>query len=194
MPARPVARLRARVGAARRKRDAERLLASFASVGRDCVVYPDGTFLGPERIRIGSDVQIGPGAWFSAVEADIMLGNKVTVGPRLAVITGDHNSGEIGTFLHDVTAKRAGDDLPVVLEDDCWVGYGVVILKGVTVGRGAIIGAGAVVTRDVPAYGVCVGNPGRVVKYRWDRSTAERHERMLYGAVVSDLSHLEDGA
>lgn len=52
----------------------------------------------------------------------------------------------------------------VVIEDGAWVGCRAIILKGVTIGRGAVIGAGAIVTRDVPAYSVAVGQPARVVR------------------------------
>ena len=53
---------------------------------------------------------------------------------------------------------------PIVIEDETWVGANVVILAGVTVGKHCIIAAGSVVTKDVPAYSVAVGNPARVVK------------------------------
>ncbi len=52
----------------------------------------------------------------------------------------------------------------VTIEDDVWVASNVIILKGVTIGKGAIVGAGSVVTRDVPPYTLCVGNPAREVR------------------------------
>ncbi len=185
--------LRSWLGEGRRRRREARLTASLAAVGAGCVVYADGTFLGPANICLGSDVQIGPDAWFSAVEASITIGDKVTIGPRVAVITGDHNTGEIGVFVHDVTAKRPGDDFPVVIEDDAWIGYGAIVLKGVTIGRGSVVGAGAVVTRSIPPYSVAAGNPARVLRYLWDRESAIVHETALYGHVLSDLSHLDTG-
>ena len=53
---------------------------------------------------------------------------------------------------------------PVVVGDKAWIGFNVSILKGVTIGEGAVIGACSVVTRDIPAYAVAVGNPARVVR------------------------------
>jgi maltose O-acetyltransferase len=52
---------------------------------------------------------------------------------------------------------------PVVIEDDCFIGYRSIILMGVRVGKGSIVGAGAVVTRDVPPNTVVGGNPARVI-------------------------------
>jgi acetyltransferase-like isoleucine patch superfamily enzyme len=53
---------------------------------------------------------------------------------------------------------------PVVIEDKVWIGFNVIILKGVRVGEGAVVAAGSVVTKDVPPYCVVAGNPAHVVK------------------------------
>ena len=60
----------------------------------------------------------------------------------------------------------------LVIENDVWVGHGAIILPSVTkIENGAIIGAGSVVTENVPPYAIVVGNPGRVIKYRFDEKT-----------------------
>lgn len=53
---------------------------------------------------------------------------------------------------------------------DCWIGNNATILSGITVGAGAIIGAGSVVTKDIAPYAICVGNPARVIKFRFSES------------------------
>ena len=55
----------------------------------------------------------------------------------------------------------------VTLGHDVWVGHGAIVLPGVTIGSGAAIGAGTIVTKDVPAFAVMVGNPGRVIRLRF---------------------------
>jgi acetyltransferase-like isoleucine patch superfamily enzyme len=60
----------------------------------------------------------------------------------------------------------------LVIENDVWIGRGAIILPSVTrIENGAIIGAGSVVTENVPPYAIVVGNPGRVIKYRFDEKT-----------------------
>ena len=65
-------------------------------------------------------------------------------------------------------ATSKGD---IVVGSDVWIGFGVTLLSGVTVGHGAIVGAKAVVAKSVPPYAVVVGNPARIVKYRFDNDT-----------------------
>lgn len=59
----------------------------------------------------------------------------------------------------------------VVIGSDVWIGEGVTVMAGVRIGHGAVIGARAVVTKDVPPYAVVAGNPGQVVKRRFDEAT-----------------------
>lgn len=64
---------------------------------------------------------------------------------------------------------------PLAIGNDVWLGHNAVISSGVNViGHGAVVGAGAVVFKDVPPYAVVVGNPGRVVRYRFSPDTIER--------------------
>lgn len=89
----------------------------------------------------------------------------------------------------------------VTIGSDVWIGQGVTILSGVTIGDGAVIGACALVARDVPPYAVAVGNPARVVCYRfskrqiaqlldlkwwdWDRQRIEANAGLLSGTDVN---------
>jgi len=62
----------------------------------------------------------------------------------------------------------------VVIGNDVWLGTDATILSGVTIGDGAVIGAGAVVSKDVPPYTIVVGNPGTILRRRFDERTIER--------------------
>ncbi|WP_374469666.1 DapH/DapD/GlmU-related protein [Phenylobacterium sp.] len=67
----------------------------------------------------------------------------------------------------------------VVLERDCWVGWGAIILSGVRIGRGAVIAAGSVVNRDVAPYAIVAGNPARQVSVLFSPEQIEEHEDLL---------------
>lgn len=62
----------------------------------------------------------------------------------------------------------------IEIGNDVWFGASCLVLKGVTIGTGAVIGAGAVVTKDVPPYAIVVGNPAKIIRYRFDENTIAR--------------------
>lgn len=63
---------------------------------------------------------------------------------------------------------------------DVWLGHNVVVMGGVTIGNGAVIGSGAIVTKDIPPYAIAVGNPARVIKYRFDDKTIENLQKISW--------------
>ena len=67
----------------------------------------------------------------------------------------------------------------MVVEDGCWIGANVAILKSVTIGRGSVVAAGAVVTRSCPPYSIVGGVPARVIKPRFTAEQIEEHESLL---------------
>lgn len=79
-----------------------------------------------------------------------------------------------------VAAGRARLMRRTAIGNDVWIGFGAIVISGVTIGDGAVIGAGAVVTRDVPAYAIVAGVPARVVKYRFDEPTRTRLQRLAW--------------
>lgn len=73
----------------------------------------------------------------------------------------------------------------VTIGHDVWIGHGAVVLAGRRIGTGAVVGAGSIVTKDVEAYTIVVGNPARVAKRRFDENTAAR----LIGHAWWDWPH-----
>jgi len=85
----------------------------------------------------------------------VKIGKGVIVGPEAFISNGDHS-------LVDLTPSSE----PITIGDGVYIGARAMILGGVTIGDHAVIGAGAIVTKDIPAYAVCVGIPAKVIKYR----------------------------
>jgi UDP-2-acetamido-3-amino-2,3-dideoxy-glucuronate N-acetyltransferase len=120
--------------------------------------------------KIGRDCNICDHAY---VEGGVTIGDRVTVKNRVLLFEGvtiedDVFLGPAVVFTNDgrprAAIKRSGDELlPTLVRGGATLGAGVVVVCGLTIGAHAFIGAGAVVTRDVPAYGFVVGNPGRVI-------------------------------
>ena len=64
-------------------------------------------------------------------------------------------------------------DHHVTIGHDTWIGHGAVIMPGRSIGIGAIVGAGTIVTKDVPDYAICVGNPGKILRFRFEEPIQE---------------------
>ncbi|WP_081980699.1 acyltransferase [Neosynechococcus sphagnicola] len=71
-------------------------------------------------------------------------------------------------WIEDHVELVADYSAPVHIEEDCWIGWGVFIKRGIYIGRGAILGAYTVVTHDVPPYSIQVGTPNREIRKRFD--------------------------
>lgn len=110
----------------------------------------------PWLLTIGEHVAIGPGVTFYNL-GGIGIGSRVVISQDTYLCGGTHDY-----TVPDYPLVR----LPIVVEDDVWIGAGAFIGPGVRVGKGAVIGARSVVTRDVPAWKVVAGNPAKVIKDR----------------------------
>jgi maltose O-acetyltransferase len=132
----------------------------FQSSGRN-VNVEHGAYFGSGRfIQIGDNSGIGVDCH---VPANIRIGNDVMMGPDVLIIGRNHRFDDISKPMRLQGYKDAP---PVVIEDDVWLGTRAIILPGIRIGRGAIIGAGAVVTKDVPPFAICAGNPACVKRFR----------------------------
>lgn len=135
-------------------------------VAGELLVYAHGG-----KIVVGDNCFIGEGSriWSAST---IQIGDRVLISHGVNIH--DSNSHSISAdrrHRHILQLYAAGhppilDDVPssaVTIEDDAWIGFNATILKGVTIGRGAVVGACSVVTADVPAFSVVVGNPAQLI-------------------------------
>lgn len=133
----------------------------LGKIGKAVLIDYGTYFRYPSKIKIGNNVSINRGcelyAAYLAKGGTITIGNNVVLGPHVKVFAGGHDYTTINLVV------TAG---PVVIHDFVWIGGNSTILPGVLVGEGAVIGAGSVVTGDIPAHTIAVGNPARVIKMR----------------------------
>ena len=152
--------------------------------GKDLHVGKGARLWAPKRLRIGNHVYIGKQVH---IEANCDIGDFCLLANRVAIV---------GRHDHDFTAQGfpvryapwvGSQRFPsphaaeqAVIESDVWLGYGVIVLTGVTVGRGTIVAAGSVVTKDIPPYSIAAGVPARVVGRRFaDEATIACHEASI---------------
>ena len=113
-------------------------------------------------VSFADDAHVQPGCYFMAVQRSIRIGRKAQIAPNCAFYPYEHGT-DPDRPLHEQPLHSKGD---IEVEDDAWLGFGVVVLSGVSIGAGAVVGAGSVVTRSIPAGAVAAGSPARVVRER----------------------------
>jgi acetyltransferase-like isoleucine patch superfamily enzyme len=112
-------------------------------------------------IKIGDNCGFGDYSFFGAA-GGVSVGNNVIMGQNVRFHSENHNYDRLDILIRDQGVTNKG----IVIDEDCWVGAGVVFLDGVNVGKGSVIGANTLVNKDIPPYSVVVGNPMRIVKSR----------------------------
>ena len=172
-----------------------RRLAVGANVthGRNFVVGR-GTYLrAPISLKIGDDVSIGTNCFIACSGA---IGDGTLISSQVGIVGRyDHDSRQFGRamsqadWIYDFPEIAAQPRHWIDIGPDCWIGFNVTILSGITVGRGAILAAGAVVTRDVPPYAIVAGSPARIVGSRMDDHEIAEHERRLSVARSANTRH-----
>lgn len=117
----------------------------------------------PLRVDYGYRTTIGDNAFlnFGAVLLDVApidIGADAQLGPNVQLLTPTH---PVDPELRRAKWESAS---PIAIGDNAWLGGGVIVCPGVTVGENTVVGAGAVVSRDLPANVVAVGNPAQVIR------------------------------
>jgi len=162
-----------------------RLKAVFSGsdIGRRCVIHSSavlerrgGTIsIGPKceihrgvqllayggSIKIGADCSINPGCILYG-HGGLTIGSHVRIAAQTIIVPANHIFADPDRLIRDQGESRAG----IRIGDDVWLGARVTVLDGVTISNGCVIGAGSVVTASTEPYGVYVGVPAKLVKYR----------------------------
>lgn len=146
----------------------EMLKNMFAEIGEECYIEP------PLHSNwAGKHVHFGKGVYanFNLTLVDdthIYVGDYTMFGPNVVLATAGH------PILPDLRPLAYQYNMPIHIGKNCWLGAGVIVLPGVTIGDNTVIGAGSVVTKDIPANVVAVGNPCKVLREIND------HDREFY--------------
>lgn len=145
------------------------VIGDFFSMGYNSEVYS-----WDDELIIGSNTSINDNC---KIYGKINIGSNCLFASNIFVSSGTHNFSSDKYLPIKVQDKLKVIVKPVTIEDDCWIGFGVVIMPGVHVGKGAIIGSNAVVTKNVFPYSINAGIPSR-----------EIGKRLLFGNLFEEIN------
>lgn len=149
------------------------------------------------QTKDGIHATLGAGSYIVDAElqggnrSHILIGNYCSIANNIKIVGGNnHNRKGITTYPFDAfdrpiayytePAFTSENHYQTVIGSDVWICANVYIRAGIYISDGAIIGANAVVAKDVPPYSVVVGNPGRVVKYRFNEDMIKKLLKMRW--------------
>ena len=155
---------------------------SSVSIAGHCTVGAAFLALYGGKISVGKNTYIGAGTSIQSKDS-ISIGENVIIANNVLLIDNNNHPtapemrlkmSQCDSFLTDeLWSWKYADSLPIVIEDNVWIGRDSRILKGVTVGKGSIVALGAIVTHDGPPYCVVAGNPAKVVKRLAEKESGE---------------------
>lgn len=153
----------------------EILKSLVAELGENCYIEP------PLHTNWGRHTHFGNNVYANfnltlVDDTDIFIGDSVMIGPNVTIATAGH------PIDPELRKKVAQYNIPVRIENNVWIGAGAVVLPGVSIGENTVIGAGSIVTKDIPANVVAVGNPCRVL-----REINERDKTYYYKDMKIDI-------
>lgn len=179
-------------------------IGSRSVVSRGCKLS-SGSVIGC-GVKLSSNVIVGGGKIgdYTAVNRNTIvdyaeIGNFCSIGPNCHIGPGFHAMEYVSQSQRLYATRNILGVKPTfepykrkaIIGHDVWIGSSVIIMQGVKIGNGAIVGAGSVVTHDVPPYSIFVGNPARLLKYRFSQERIDYLEKMnLLGESYSEHKEL----
>ena len=141
----------------------------LAELGEDCYIEPPlHANWGGRFVHFGKGVYANFGLTL-VDDTHIYVGDHTLFGPNVVLATASH------PILPELREKGLQFNLPIRIGKNCWLGSGAVVLPGVSIGDNTVIGAGSVVTSDIPANVIAVGNPCRVLREIRERDREYYH-------------------
>jgi len=135
---------------------------AYISNGAALIIGKNSTLRFSTEINAKESVKIG---------ANVIISNNVIISDNNSHPTGYEERIKMCESDHDgeLWSNKYAVSKPIIIEDNVWIGRQVMVNKGVTIGQGSIVAAGTVVTKNIPPYSLCYGNPGKVIEGKYKK-------------------------
>lgn len=131
----------------------------------------------------------------------LFIGNYVSIAQNVTFLLDvEHYTKHLSTYpfrvkILETEKTESFSKGDIIVEDDVWIGYGVILLSGIHIGKGAIIAAGSIVTKDVEPYSIVAGVPAKLKKMRFDKAVENsirnvKYELLDYNTIKNNIDIL----
>ena len=150
----------------------------FGYCGNNVILHYPITVFNPQNVYLFDNTNIYENATLLTMTAKFIMKINSGAAQGLTVVTGNH-TGKVGVWFKDLIHKE-DEEKDILVEEDVWIGVNVTLLAGVKISRGSVIGAGSVCRKSIPPYAIVVGNPAKIVGFRFNPVEVIEHEKKLY--------------
>lgn len=161
-------------------------LKEYPHVDKTAIIDETSFVWRPDNLIMEAYTNIGAHAYIMNTRAKVIIKKYSGIAFGFSAVTGNHMS-VVGMNFKQATNKVKDEldiyhemDKDIVVEEDVWIGNHVTILSGVHIGRGSIVGGGSVVRENIPPYAVVIGNPCKIVRFRYTPEEIIEHEKVQY--------------
>jgi len=136
------------------------------TIGKNCII---DDFVKIKHVGGTGHITIGENVFLNSFTViysgnGVQIGNNTAIGPNCSIVPINHKFEDKNTLIRE--QRFAESKGGIIIEDDVWIGAGVIILDGAHIRRGAVIGAGALVNGEIEEYSINIGSPAKIVGYR----------------------------
>jgi maltose O-acetyltransferase len=128
-------------------------------ISKSARIWSSIEFLGTLRLWVGEDTFIGHRCMLSGNDCEVRIGDYCDISSNVSFVTGSHKIDLQGLHI-----AGEGYSKDIVIGNRVWIGYGTIILGGITVGDNVVIGAGSLVNKNIPPNTIYGGVPAKFIR------------------------------
>lgn len=151
----------------------------YGNIGIHSIIANDSNLI-PENMFVDDYCVIQSGINFISNRGKLYVGKYSVISSGCIIIPGSHKL-TVGVPFYFSTVNHLNDEEgDVIIEEDCWIGAGCILLPKCHIGRGVVVGAGCLVNNDIPPYAVVVGVPAKIIATKFSIEEIIKHESIIY--------------
>ena len=152
---------------------------AYGKKGKHSIVASNST-LNQKNVFIDDFCVIQSHTNFISNKGKLIVKKYSVISSGCIIVPGSHQLTVGVPFYLSTTNHINDDEGDIIIDEDCWVGAGCILLPKCHIGRGAVVGAGSIVKKEIPPYAVVVGTPARIIATKFSINQILKHESLLY--------------
>ncbi len=152
---------------------------SYGKIGYKSIIANDSSLVS-QNVFIDDYCVIQSQTNFISKEGKLIVKKFSVISSGCIIVPGSHKLTVGVPFYMATTNHINDDDGDIIIDEDCWIGAGCILLPKCHIGRGSVVGAGSVVKKEIPPYAIVAGVPAKIIATKFTLDEIIKHESILY--------------